>query len=1217
MDQNVFSIVEKHLRTMKRRQHWRRFVAIVACFVLIFTISALTLPAISQSDDTCCGFEEHSHDDSCYKTYFVCSVISEQETIESSTGPPSAENTSETVEEITAAVEVSSVAEITTEIVVEQETVSEIQREETTSNEEVSDAEEATSDTVQTHEHTEECYKKVLACDTEEHIHSLACTADVTADIETKEDWDELFSLYQYTDIWSVDLISIAEMQIGYQESTENFIVDNDGITVKGYTRYGEWYGTPYSDWANAFVLFSMEYAGIDIIPKDTNAEYWIEILKDESNGLYREVNGYIPWAGDLIFLDSDEDGKTDLAGIVSGTSSDETIVTVVEGDVNGEVAYTSYEITDPKITGYAQFSPEELQGGFDANVFSLVNVSGTKLYHSPDYLEYQYSAHRVNTFMTLTYVLVPYDDYINGWEPNVLNWSAASNANYVVTYCADRNTDVSENGEQYVAQTIYESDYSQYADVLAGIVQHSYPFITESEMQAELAAAYERGETSADLSCCKASDFIAAVQWAIWDMTGLSGTQTSATGYTFPSYNQYALNPLSDPGHTDSTTIQSHIKAIRDWLVEQRAPLPLDIESSDSVLSKNPDGTYNIEVTVTTTRPLEVNETVSIVLSSGDKEVSKYYSNDGVSTLVLTLENLTEQEVLKARVDMHVSFDRLQVYVYDSGNYQDMISGQWGTDEYDLGFDVDVETTTVDVTKVWSDNTVGSDSIEVQLYADGKSYGEPVILSDDNNWSYEWDNLLKYSSDSVEIEYTISESLVPGYYSEIQRYEGGTRKIVTAESVAAFSEGKTYVLTYGSGNAIADASAIGSTGLMWATSDISSPENLPEYAKWTATSVTALSSSGASAYLQNKSTGRYLSYDGSSLITLSTSRSAKAYFQWNHLYFLKSYTNQYIAGISGGYGTTTTNWDSAAGINLYELTETEVQTADISFVITNTETEDNTSVSVEKVWTGRNDGKYPDSVTVMLLLNNEPYGTSVVLHAENNWKYKWEGLPRTVEGLTCTYSIQELPVEEYYTSIQESENEDGSFSFTVTNNWNPEYASLKLQKADFEDPTLLLTGAVFEIYRVVLEGGAENSVTIPYTAETYGILEQTVLIPDSGQTVVEELLVGATYYLTETGAPNGYNRIEEPLIFSVSKDSSGNAVLSFSSGEDWISTGTDSDGTVLQIRNIKGYVLPETGGSGTVLFYLSGILLIILAAIYFITKTVQNNNKRKRRKKS
>jgi hypothetical protein len=48
---------------------------------------------------------------------------------------------------------------------------------------------------------------------------------------------------------------ALTRTQLGYTESTRNYEVMEDGETIKGCTRYGEWYGMPYDDRHGAIVL--------------------------------------------------------------------------------------------------------------------------------------------------------------------------------------------------------------------------------------------------------------------------------------------------------------------------------------------------------------------------------------------------------------------------------------------------------------------------------------------------------------------------------------------------------------------------------------------------------------------------------------------------------------------------------------------------------------------------------------------------------------------------------------------------------------------------------------------------------------------------------------------------------------------------------------------------------------------------------------------------
>lgn len=79
---------------------------------------------------------------------------------------------------------------------------------------------------------------------------------------------------------------------------------------------------------------------------------------------------------------------------------------------------------------------------------------------------------------------------------------------------------------------------------------------------------------------------------------------------------------------------------------------------------------------------------------------------------------------------------------------------------------------TTLTVTKVWDDKDdkdgLRTDSVSVQLMADGKASGEPVELSEENGWKYEWTELAAYASGNP-IAYTVTEEEVPeGYEAKI-----------------------------------------------------------------------------------------------------------------------------------------------------------------------------------------------------------------------------------------------------------------------------------------------------------------------------------------------------------------------------------------------------------------------------------------------------------------
>lgn len=113
------------------------------------------------------------------------------------------------------------------------------------------------------HYHTDDCYEEVLTCGLEEHHHTVNCLADPLADVEDESEWLAKTNT-TLSGLWTEDLLTVAQSQLGYTQSEKNFEVDaDDGVTVRHYTRYGEWYGNPYGSWDVMFLSYCLNYAGI------------------------------------------------------------------------------------------------------------------------------------------------------------------------------------------------------------------------------------------------------------------------------------------------------------------------------------------------------------------------------------------------------------------------------------------------------------------------------------------------------------------------------------------------------------------------------------------------------------------------------------------------------------------------------------------------------------------------------------------------------------------------------------------------------------------------------------------------------------------------------------------------------------------------------------------------------------------------------------------
>ena len=173
-----------------------------------------------------------------------------------------------------------------------------------------------------------------------------------TYDRESAAKWESTFKDVELTGDWREDVLAIARTQIGYHESTRDFVIDAEG-NMKGYTRYGDWYGVEHEDWCAMFVAFCLNYAGVSRsdYPWDASCEVFRGNVK--YRGAYESAGEYVPQPGDLIFFEDDEyRNKAGHIGVVENVS--ETTVYTIEGNSASEVRRKSYSLNDSSIMGYA-----------------------------------------------------------------------------------------------------------------------------------------------------------------------------------------------------------------------------------------------------------------------------------------------------------------------------------------------------------------------------------------------------------------------------------------------------------------------------------------------------------------------------------------------------------------------------------------------------------------------------------------------------------------------------------------------------------------------------------------------------------------------------------------------------------------------------------------------------------------------------------------------
>lgn len=322
LPKKIQSYREEHSRVRR----WSKLVTILACVVVFCTTYALILPAVTMTSETYCGKEAHTHTEECYERELICTLGSDEDIHEHTD----------------ACYEPRLVLACGHEEGPEHTHTTDCYRMESvlvcTEGEGASGA--------GTHQHRDTCYKETLICGMEEHQHTLLCYSNPEADLETADIWDRTLPA-ALSGNWADDLIAVAESQLGYHESTNNYILDEGGY-IHGYTRYGAWYGSPYGDWCAMFASFCLHYAGIpeSTFPYEAGCTRWVELLTQA--GLY--TTG-APERGALAFFDKNADGLADHVGIVTAVSDDG--FQTIEGNLGKAVVSQTHSYADGEVLGY------------------------------------------------------------------------------------------------------------------------------------------------------------------------------------------------------------------------------------------------------------------------------------------------------------------------------------------------------------------------------------------------------------------------------------------------------------------------------------------------------------------------------------------------------------------------------------------------------------------------------------------------------------------------------------------------------------------------------------------------------------------------------------------------------------------------------------------------------------------------------------------------
>lgn len=168
----------------------------------------------------------------------------------------------------------------------------------------------------------------------------------------------------------------------------------------------------------------------------------------------------------------------------------------------------------------------------------------------------------------------------------------------------------------------------------------------------------------------------------------------------------------------------------------------------------------------------------------------------------------------------------------------------------------------------------------------------------------------------------------------------------------------------------------------------------------------------------------------------------------------------------------------------------------------------------------------------------------------------------------------------------------------------------LKIKKGSGEK----LAGAKFRLYSSEADAKAnDESKAIKVSPVVAGAAGNYVVDPASSTTEFESVkaideksynlhingLEAKDYWLVETQAPEGFNKLTDPIKVTITKDGDTN----------WTVKKNDAaeEDKIIDIENSTGSLLPSTGGMGTIIFAVIAAILVLGVAVSFIRDKRKN----------
>lgn len=183
----------------------------------------------------------------------------------------------------------------------------------------------------------------------------------------------------------------------------------------------------------------------------------------------------------------------------------------------------------------------------------------------------------------------------------------------------------------------------------------------------------------------------------------------------------------------------------------------------------------------------------------------------------------------------------------------------------------------------------------------------------------------------------------------------------------------------------------------------------------------------------------------------------------------------------------------------------------------------------------------------------------------------------------------------------------DGHTTHDTTRTYVWEFKIYKYTKGAGENETVSLPGAEFVLYK--MNNGVKYYVIASSNKLTGWATEENLATKftsdDNGNVSISGLDAGE-YYLKETKAPDGYNKLTDDIKVVLTNEYNESTNV----GTAHFAYGSSTKADKVEVENNAGTTLPSTGGMGTTVFYVVGGGLMAVAVVLLVTKKRMENKR-------